>query len=187
MKAKRDWLIVAGMLAAAFLGGAFAQWAFSGGVTYAAEARPQFISAQGFVLVDADGNQRAVLGALPEGVGLVLKDEEGRERLVLGNVTMPHVPLQASWGLVVRDETGTDRCALGLADGAGMAAWDPQGTMRIAIGEGPAGVGIGLMDAEGNDRVGIGLGPGVSGGNFVAKDQFGNNVWQALGRVEPMP
>jgi hypothetical protein len=57
--------------------------------------------------------------------------------------------------------------------------------MRLGIGAADNGTGITLKDENGQERVGIGVGPG-GGGDFVAKDQFGNDVWRAVGQL-PQP
>jgi len=145
------------------------------------------VRAEQFVLVSPDGKEQGVIKATAEGPTIVLKDAAGKERVYVGLVTMAHVPGVASWGMTVRDAEGHDRAAVGLADGAGVAVWDPKGVLRIGIGEGPSGVGIGLMDAEGRSRLGMGMPPsgwgsfGVTGpdGETLFTGPDGETLWSS--------
>ncbi len=179
MIARTRWLTVAGLLAVGFAGGMFSQLLSGGRDALAAnEGGPEIVRAQGFVLVDSAGATLGSLRADPGGARIVLSDAGGHERLALGPVVMPHVPEQHSWGLVVSDDGGKARCALGLADGAGVAVWDPQGTLRIGIGEGAAGVGIALNDGQGKPRFGVGM-PPHAGASMGFTDEEGVKTWSA--------
>jgi len=185
----RRFLRGVSLAAVAFLGGYAAHLMLDSPTAHAQQAAAaQPVRASAFVLVDEEGRERAVLSMLPDGVGLALKDPKGIERLTVGRVVMPHVPQEEAWGLMVRDAAGMDRCTVGMAgDGPGLAIWDEKGIMRIGVGAGgpDQGVGMTLRDAAGTERIGIGIGPGVGGGNFGVKDQFGNEIWRALGEVGP--
>jgi hypothetical protein len=137
---------------------------------------PKVVRAEQFVLVSPDGKEQGVIQAGADGPSIVLNDAEGRPRVQVGAVRMAHVPDIASWGMTVLDAEGHDRAAIGLADGAGVAVWDPQGVLRIGMGEGPTGVGIGLMDPDGRGRLGMGMAP--SGwGSFGITDPDGKKLW----------
>lgn len=174
-----------GILAAAFLGGAFAEWIFGGsGEACAAQAGgSRVVRAQAFVLVDAAGREWGRLAVVPGGGGrLSVLDQEGKERLRVGSVEEP-----AGWGLRAYDEDGQNRIIVGLWTGAasGMRLYDGNGTKRAGLGLTLDGQnqGLGLIDANGTERLGVGMGPG-GGGDFVMKDWEGKDIWRASYHVE---
>jgi hypothetical protein len=140
--------------------------------------------ATAFVLVDEAGRERARLGFTLAGApGLVVLDDEGRRRLLVGEMDD-----RSSWGLRVYGEQRVNRMTLGLWDdeAVGVRVFDEEGAKRVGMGWALAGDngGIALLDGNGQERLGMGMGPG-GGGDFVAKDGLGNDVWRALGPVGP--
>lgn len=162
MDMMRRWSVVVGLALAAWsLGGCGMM--HHGGMMGTANV----VRAEQFVLVGPDGREQGVLRATAGGPTIILKDADGKERVQVGMIKMAHVPDQTSWGMTVLDAEGRDRAAVGLADGAGVAVWDPKGTLRIGIGEGAAGIGIVLNDPEGRGRLGAGMAPSGWGSFFV--------------------
>ena len=98
-----------------------------------AQASPngsEIVEARQFVLRDASGNVRAVLGSTPEGaVGLNLDDARGRTRLTLD------VDYAASPGLDLFDQSGKRRVIISLGQhgepGAGL--YDAEGKLRTSL------------------------------------------------------
>jgi len=200
MQSRMRWLTVVGVLGMAFLGGAVSHWMLTGRSVEAQE-EAKVVRAQAVVIVDAEGNERCVLGVLPKAVGLTIKDAQGKERLTLGATS------EGGTGLSLNDTAGKQRIGLGFdAEGSGLFLLDSKGVSRVdvglapdgsegglslngangksrgAIGMGKEGVGLSLRDDNGVERLGAGLGPG-GGGDFVAKDADGNDIWRALGNV----
>ena len=204
LKAGQRWLVVAGMIAASFAGGACYQWLFGGRTTSVAYAQEQAaqdaVRARSFVLVDAEGKERATLGIAPDNMpALLLRDRAGRQRLVLGAALGETV-----WGLELRSEQGdqvatfgasaTDgagaslqsqpgKVSLGFGVGAdgetgGLSLTDAQGATRLGFGVGAGGSGFTLKDTNGKDRAGMGMGPDGAAG-FTANDADGKEVWRA--------
>jgi hypothetical protein len=197
----RHWVVVVGIIA---LG--------TGAVLYQGRARNaagaqqggQVLRVQQIVLVDAEGKERGILGVMPGGTGLVIKDAEGNDRVLVGMVEGMGSGLlvrdadgadrviaaemgDGSFGVGLMDQNGAPRFGVGLsADGenCGMGISDLSGAERFSLGIGATGVGLTLKDEGGVERLGMGMGPG-GGGDFVAKDGMGNDVWRALGEVGP--
>ncbi len=194
MIGQRSWLTMVLMVAAAFGGGFAAQLVLGGGVARAQDAAaqdavPGELRVGRVVFVDAQGAERGMLGVDGDAVGLLLKDAQGRDRVLLGNPAMTDPGGLAYWTLSFRDEEGVSRLGMGARDdgeGCGGHVKDAQGVLRVGFGAGPTGIGVNLNDENGQERLGLGIGPG-GGGDFVAKDQFGNDIWRALGQVDPAP
>jgi len=190
MRKAGSGMTVVAMVCAAFAGGALVQWLDGGAVARAQEAQAgSVIEVQALRLVDADGQERGMLGVREEGVGLILRDAAGRHRVALGSMSLIAPEAEAYWGLEVFDAAGVGRLGWGARDdgqGSGGHVTDANGVVRIGIGAAPEGVGLNLRDEEGRERLGMGLGPG-GGGDFMARDPFGNDIWRALGNVGPMP
>jgi hypothetical protein len=98
---------------------------------------PKEVRAEGFVLVDAKGTVRAVLGTIPDGTtALTLGDVEGKARASLGLDTNGAPALRLS------DANGASRATLGVSqtttkDGtvttfpeSSLLLFDPDGTVR---------------------------------------------------------
>jgi len=177
--------MVVGILVAAFAGGAAAQWLLGGcGLLEAQGAAGQTVRAERFILVGPDGREQGLIQATAAGAQIVLRDAGARDRVRIGTVPMAHATDLPAWGLTVLDSAGQDRAVIGLAEGqtdasgAGMAVWDPAGTLRIGIGEGERGVGIGLMDAEGRSRLGMGM-PPSGWGSFGVTGPDGETLWSS--------
>ncbi len=180
MHGLRGGLVTAGVVAAAFLGGAFAQWLMGGCAMMQAEgaARPETLRAERFVVVDADGNEVGVFGATRRGPALVLHDVAGRPRISLGNGEADG----GYWGLFCRDAGGNDRFVSGArADGkgAGLGIWDWNGQLRIGTGANEGGCGTALWNEDGREVAGMGAGA-HGGADFVLKHPSdGREVWRA--------
>ena len=186
MRRGRGLLMTVGVLAAAFLGGATVQFLAVGGTVHAQDGG-QVIQATAFVLVDAERTELAALRTSADGPQLTMKGPGGHEMAVVGAVRMPHTPESVSWGMLLRDEEDRDRFVVGRAGdgGGGLACWDEDGTMRVALGGGTLdqGCGLGLNDAAGVKRLGAGVAPG-GGANFGISDAFGNEIWKAVGQMQ---
>lgn len=191
MVGRRSGLAVASMVLAAFAGGFLAQWLAGARTAHAQEVPAPELRVQRLVIVDPAGAERAVIGvegAEGEGVALHLNDREGRERVLLGSWGLQGPPEQGYWTIAFKDADGVNRIGWGARDdglGCGGHMTDAEGVMRLGIGAAENGTGISLKDESGQERLGIGVGPG-GGGDFVAKDQFGNDLWRALGQL-PQP
>jgi hypothetical protein len=132
-------LISLAVLAAAFAGGAFAQWLLGAtGGAYAAtppaaQPAPAEIRAQAFVLVDASGRLIARLGNTPEGPALVLRNANGVDIVGLGF-------WHGGVGLGLNSAPGTARANLGVSlDGqdAGLEIIDRKGNRTILLSTAP--------------------------------------------------
>jgi hypothetical protein len=101
------------MLLASFAGGAFYQWV--SGMAHPAWAAQgdaaEVVRAKGFVLVDANGQERARLATTDDGASLVLIDRQARERL-----RMSVGPGQAVT-VKTLDAAGRERAILGSDNG----------------------------------------------------------------------
>lgn len=183
MRRHKSWLVVACMVLAAF-GGGFVAQLLAGGRTVHALDEGQVVRATAFVLVDDAARERARLALMPEGVpALTVLDDDGTRRLLVGELEDG-----SGWGMRAYDRKGVNRITVGLWKGAasGMRVFDGKGTKRLGIGLSLDGEnsGLALNDRNGQQRLGMGMGPG-GGGDFAAKDQFGNDIWRALGDVGP--
>lgn len=189
MDGRRGGLAIASMVVAAFTGGFLAQSLVGVRRAHAQNGPTQELRLQRLVIVDAAGTERAVLGvegAGGEGVALRLQDQRGRERILLGSYGLEGPPEQGYWTIAFEDAQGVNRIGWGVRDdglGCGGHMTDAEGVTRLGIGAAESGTGITLKDDSGQERLGIGVGPG-GGGDFVAKDQFGNDVWRAVGQIE---
>lgn len=188
MKGRMGWAVGASMVLAAFGGGFFAQVVLGGRAVHA-QGEGQVVRATAFVLVNAEGTELAALRPSADGPQLTMKGPGGHEMAVMGAVRMPHTPEAVSWGMLLRDEEDRDRFVVGRAGdgGGGLACWDEDGTIRVALGGGTLelGCGLTLSDSAGTNRLGAGVGPGVGGANFGISDRFGNEIWRALGDIGP--
>ncbi len=183
MRQSRRFVWVA-MVGAAFLGGFVAQ-RLAGAPANAQQGapQPQVIKARMFVVVDDEGREHAVLGARPEGTGLIVNDPEGNSRMVLGMLPEDQV------GIVITSADQNTQVALGAwTDTNHLDLYDGKERPRLTVGVRRDGqnAGLSLYDDQKVERLGIGMGPG-GGGDFVARDQFGNELWRALGHVGPRP
>jgi hypothetical protein len=192
MEARRSGLAVVVVITAAFAGGFVAQVLVGSRTALAQEGADRELRVQRLVIVDSRGTERAVLditGQHEESVGLTMSDPEGRHRVLLGGSGMLAPAAEDYWTLAFIDAAGANRIGWGLrGDGVGCGGHmtGSDGILRLGIGaDMEQGTGITLNDATGQQRLGIGLGPG-GGGDFVAKDRFGNDVWRALGEI-PRP
>lgn len=88
---------------------------------------PSTITATGFVLVDAQGRERATLAMYNGGPRLDLYDENGKARA----------------GLTV------------TSDGPGLGLFDANGKARVGLSAFSDGPGLALFDANGKPRVGL--------------------------------
>jgi hypothetical protein len=139
MSNARKMLISFAMLAAAFAGGACAQWLLAvNGAAYAAKApaarsTPAEIRSQAFLLVDANGKLIARLGSTPEGPALILRDRKSVDIIALGF-------WHGGVGLGLNSEPGTARANLGVSlDGqnAGLEIIDRRGNRTVLISTAP--------------------------------------------------
>ena len=127
MEGNTNWLMVLGVLAASFAGGAFCHWALTGGSPGASPdatvAQERVVSATEFVLLDADGRTRGSLMIRPDGSpGLGLYDDGGNTRvaLVLGTDGRPILALY--------DKDRKRQAAIGIEpDGKGRLVLDDKG------------------------------------------------------------
>jgi hypothetical protein len=169
-------LTVAGMLAAAFLGGAAAQWAKDAGSVHAQESdAARTVRAGSFVVVGADGNERAILGSQDGGVTLRVADAEGNDRMVLGMLGEGDV------GTIVRSAEGKDVVVLGAFGKAHyLDLYDTRGEVRMQFGTEALGesCGLALTDIDGTKRISAGIGAG-GGCDLTVTDRRGNKVWSA--------
>lgn len=161
MRASR-MLVVVGMLAAAFVGGACMQWLMGSGAAQAAASEPaaKEIRAQAFVLVDAEGKELARLA----------RSTEPSSQGELGYVS-----------LLFFDDKGTKRVVLGVArdgSGSGLGLCHPDGKLAIGLGTGPEGLGLTLRDTKGRERAGVGM-PPTAGASFVTKNEKGEDTWRS--------
>jgi hypothetical protein len=199
----------------AFAGGFAAQLPLGRATARAQEAdTAPVLRAGAFVVVDAQGRERATLGMGDDGgIGMILKDVEGRRRLALGSPEAAD-PEKLRWVLSLHDEKGTYRVLVAARDdgqGCGLGLWDENGTARFGLGAAATGGGFSLRDASGTVRAGIGEGPtgvGISAGDelgqirivmgigpdgtpsLAARDADGNEVWRApieQAPEEPLP
>lgn len=132
MRSKRIWLPVV-MVAASFAGGALVN------VGWAQKPRlaTDVLQAEAFIVMDRDGNARAVLNTAADGtVGLVLRDPGGKERMRFG------VDAGGGTHVILNDSAGRQRADLGstgliLRDDAGrpraMFAVDADGQPSLVL------------------------------------------------------
>jgi len=156
-------LTVAGVVAAAFLGGALTHLLFDGAAVRAAmqptvpaaASEGQIMRAYGFVVVDEHGKELARLGLSPKGrVGLTVLDAKDKTRLRVGALEQPA--------------------------GYGMRAYDAEGVSRIGLADAEDGSGLSMRDSEGMNIIEIGVGRGVRGGDLTLRHPYdGREVWRA--------
>lgn len=179
MATQKQCLAIVGVLLAAFLGGFVAQ-RLAGTVAHAAEPG-SVLRAKAFVVVDDQGREHAVLGVHPQGTGLMVNDLEGNSRMVLGMLPEDQV------GIVITAADQKTQVALGAwTDTNHLDLYDGEERPRFTVGVGRDGrnAGLAFYDEQKAERLAIGMGPG-GGGDFTAKDQFGNDIWRALGQAGP--
>jgi hypothetical protein len=112
------------ILALALVGGALITMA------QASPNSSEVVEARQFILRDASGNVRAVLGSTPDGaVGLNLDDPSGRTRLTLD------VDYSRSPGIDLFDQNGKRRAivALGQHGEPGAGLYDAEGKLRTSL------------------------------------------------------
>ena len=144
MKSQRIWLPVL-MVAASFAGGALVN------VGWAQKPRlaTDVLQAEAFIVMDRDGNARAVLNTAADGtVGLVLRDPAGKERMRFG------VDAEGGTHVALYDAVGRQRADLGstgliLRDDAGR----PRAVLTLDIGGQPSLV---LLDEDRKGRAVLG-------------------------------
>jgi hypothetical protein len=169
------------MVSAAFAGGFVAQVLVGGPPAHAQEAAHRQLRVRRLVVVDERGTERAVLAAEPEGAGLVIKDGSGNPRMRLGMLPADQV------GIVLTAADQKTQLALGAFESTNhFDIYDGEERPRFTVGidREHGNGGLAFYDAQKNERLAIGMGPG-GGGDFVAKDQYGNDLWRALGDVGP--
>lgn len=176
-KRRDHWLLV-GLVLAAMMG--FLGWTGMGAAV-TAHAQPaaqaqKVISAQGFVLEDENGKNRAVLGMTAEGPVLRLLDENGKVRAELGQkaihgqafilgdefaknhsrailVMSPEGPM-----LILSDENGNIRTSLSVfGTGSRLDLMDAKSEARATLSLGETGPRLILVDASGTERVTLGV------------------------------
>lgn len=107
------------------------------------------IRANAFLLLDADGNPRAILGVDKDGPMLSMKDEKGKLRAILGMD-------KGRSGLFLNDEKGNPRAALAVhKDGSLLGLNDEKGTPRASLGVDKDGSMLGINDEKGNPRAAL--------------------------------
>ena len=115
-----------------------------------AEAVQKVIRANGFVLVDEKGKERAVLAVVKSVPRLSLFDENGKPRAGLGvDKDGPRLSLF--------DENGKPRAGLSVPkDGPMLSLWDENGkTARVVLAVTKDGPALALVDENGMPRVGL--------------------------------
>ena len=120
----------------------------------AAPAVAKTITTESLVIVDAQGRQRAWLGAAPEGAGLSLLDETGKTRLSF------RVEPSGAATVAVHDKVGVECTVLAMASegNTGLLLKNAAGKNRMYFGLTPAGeAGMGFLDGEGRDILSMGL------------------------------
>jgi hypothetical protein len=180
MKGARSWPMMAGVMVAAFAGGAFTQWLLLGdGGAHAAaskQATAKEIRVRSIVLVDAKGTERARMEVTADGAGcgLTILAKSGKHAIGIGVDN-------ESAGIGLYDKDGREHLSLGAApDGsaAGLGVTYASGKEAIGLGYGPTGSGISLRDANGRDRAALGMPPG-GGAGFFTRDEHGKDTWRA--------
>ena len=134
---KRNWLLIACCLVAAFVGGAVSNWALSPQLATAAEKKgvevapvQQEVRARSFVLVDDNGKDRAALAMTEDGPRLFLSDENGEPRVTL-SVQKDGARLSL-W-----DENGKNRVGLSvLKNGPGVSVTKDMPNLTLMDGKG---------------------------------------------------
>jgi len=178
MKRRTSWLLVAGILASSFGGGALSHWLLSGtGTAQAQEAgrAPKIVTAQQFRVVDAAGKVVAILGLSEKDTGLHLFDDSGAMRASIR--LAPH----SAPAFTQYDEKGKVRLALCLGEKDGtprLYHHDQDEKIRMALVQTPdGGFGLSMYDAAGKTRSVVGLGPD---GNPLLTQQDAKGTARAL-------
>ncbi len=185
MANQRRSLTVAGVLLAAFLGGAVSHLLFDGAgaraamepTVPAAATEGQITRAYGFVVVDEHGKELARLGVSDKGLpGLTVLDAKEKVRLRVGALEQP-----TGYGLQAYDADGRNRATFAQwTDGTGgLRVFDGDGVKRIGLGSAGYGSGLSMQNAAGTSIVGIGVGPGAGGGDLTLSDSHGKEMWRA--------
>jgi hypothetical protein len=145
--ARHNALLKGAVLALVLLGGA--ALFFGGDRGLAQLKQPRVVEAERFVLKDALGRERAVLGTDQERVGLRLLDQAGKTRaaLDLGGTGLP--------GVDFFDEKGTRRVVLGVgkADNPFLFLMDGPKGKQVQLSVYKAVPQMALTDSEGRRRV----------------------------------
>jgi len=128
------------------------------------------IKAKKFVVVDANGETRAILGQYPHGSSLRLCDENGERRVILSqysdgsnslrlhdeNGKVRAVLSQSPSGpnLALFDENENARAVFGkYSQGPMLALFDENGEIRADLSQNSKGSGLSLLDANGGTGV----------------------------------
>ena len=147
MVTRRNTLLIVGILAASFAGGAVSHWLLSPSPAIAQaadeEQAPQTVTAERFQLVDSEGTVRALLHVDDSGSGLVLHDTTGKARTAIG------VNASGAPGVYIFDADGRPRAA--MADGGGVFGVfisNAEGRLRTALADSGTGAGVIVYDAN---------------------------------------
>jgi hypothetical protein len=150
-KLRRNGTLVMGLGALMLLATASMLISLRAGTGQVAEA----VEANRFVLRDADGHVRAVLGLNPDGATrLVLQDRDGRERLRLSLLA------DGSPGVSFTDREGRTRAVLGLLpdETSSLVFADRWGKTRAVLGlSADESSTLVFADRNGETRMGVGV------------------------------
>ncbi|MHC4562226.1 MAG: hypothetical protein ACYS8X_05570 [Planctomycetota bacterium] len=180
-------LVVLGVLAASFAGGMGGHWAAGPSMAQAKEAAKQnYVDAEGFRVVDADGKVRAALTVANDGaVKLEMLDAKGQSRLAVGldadgisSMAMADGDGSIRWkaGLVTAEdgETLAGALALQLVDARTLRIGDLQGNHRGVFRVTPEGPFLLLMDQKGKPVATMGVHDEDHSAGFGVQDSKGN-------------
>jgi hypothetical protein len=158
-----------------------------------AQARPRgrVVEAERFIVRDAKGKIRAVLGNLESGPGLALMDPDEKERVALGvALTGPVLTFRDTLqnevlsiasldkgesGLLIRDKKGKPQLSLGSnTGGAGLQLSDDAGKMKASVSiDFARGAGFEVYDKAGKRRAAL-LFDAKLGSGLDLRDEAGN-------------
>ncbi len=146
-KAERQlcWGQVAGLVVLLLLG--------AGLMMGQARSNGRTVEAEKFVLLDGEGNERALLSAGQHGVALALSDRDGTTRVRL------YVNEQGTAGVSVRDAEGMSSAGLLVfKDGSPKMSFVYDGGLRASLRLGRDGLpALSLLDDDGMYRAGLQL------------------------------
>jgi hypothetical protein len=188
MRKGRQCLWIVTIIIAGFIGSAGHHWLCSG-ETQALAAEPGVapgeVRATRFVLVDATGNVRAILGDFQWATGAKTaipdwqEDAPATGLVVYGEQGKPHVQLATTAKgayLDMRHNAGRTLCGVSDAT-AGMRLYSPEKTMRLGMGVARAGNGgMMMMDLKGRQRYSMGM-PAHAGASIGLLDENGEHTW----------
>jgi len=116
----------------------------------AAQPKDRTVEAEAFILLDADGQQRAKLVAPSGYPGLILYDQNGTPRMRLSVVEGPSLSLY--------DRNGNLRSKLWLQDDEPILfLYDSDGRNQLGIGVVKEEPGLLLFDKNGKARIGLAM------------------------------